>query len=427
VAGTDTFNLSTELQVMKIMVQKYGGTSVAGPERMRKVLSRVRKGVDEGFKMIVVLSAMSGETNKLLSLAKEFSTCPDPEEMDALVANGENVSIALFSILARTEGLKALSLQAWQIPILTTDAYMKARIISIDDRRLKAMLENCDVLVVAGFQGVDCHGRITTLGRGGSDTTGVALAAAVKADVCEIYTDVDGVFTTDPRLCSAARKLDRVSYDEMLELASSGSKVLQIRSVEFAKKFNVPVRVRSTFTDDPGTVVTQEDDAMMEDLVISGIAYDRNQARVTVYKVKDKPGVAASIFGAIANKRILVDMIIQNTSHDGITDMSFTVTRTDLDMTLAILEKVKAEIGAECVQHDTNVAKVSVVGVGMRNHSGVASTMFQALRDENINIKLIATSEIKITCLIDEKYVELAVRALHTAFGLDKQEPVAAC
>jgi len=410
---------------MKIMVQKYGGTSVAGLERMQKVLSRVRKGISEGYKMIVVLSAMSGETNKLLALAKEFSACPDSEEMDSLVANGENVSIALFSILAKAEGIRAKSLQGWQIPIYTTDAYMKARIISIDDARLKAMLEDNDVLVVAGFQGVDCKGRITTLGRGGSDTTGVALAAAIKADVCEIYTDVDGVFTTDPRVCSAARKLDTISYDEMLELASSGSKVLQIRSVEFAKKFNVPVRVRSTFTDDPGTLVTQED-AMMEDLVISGIAFDRDQCRVTVYKVKDKPGVAAAIFGSIAAKRILVDMIIQNTSHDGYTDMTFTVSKGDLEQTISILDGVKEDIGAESVQYDTNVAKVSVVGVGMRNHSGVASTMFQALHDENINIKLIATSEIKITCLIDEKYVELAVRALHTAFGLDKQA-VAAC
>lgn len=410
---------------MKIMVQKYGGTSVAGLERMQKVLSRVKKGIGEGYKMIVVLSAMSGETNKLLALAKEFTACPDAEEMDSLVANGENVSIALFSILAKSEGIRAKSLQAWQIPIYTTDAYMKARIISIDEAKLKAMLEENDLLVVAGFQGVDCKGRITTLGRGGSDTTGVALAAAIKADVCEIYTDVDGVFTTDPRVCSAARKLDVIAYDEMLELASSGSKVLQIRSVEFAKKFNVPVRVRSTFTDDPGTLVTQED-AMMEDLVISGIAFDRDQCRVTVYKVKDKPGVAAAIFGSIAAKRILVDMIIQNTSHDGYTDMTFTVSKGDLEQTLSILDGVKKDIGAESVQFDTNVAKVSVVGVGMRNHSGVASTMFQALHDENINIKLIATSEIKITCLIDDKYVELAVRALHTAFGLDKQA-VAAC
>ncbi|MFP5221264.1 MAG: aspartate kinase [Acidobacteriota bacterium] len=410
---------------MKIMVQKYGGTSVAGLERMQKVLSRVKKGIGEGYKMIVVLSAMSGETNKLLALAKEFTACPDAEEMDSLVANGENVSIALFSILAKSEGIRSRSLQAWQIPIYTTDSYMKARIISIDEAKLKAMLEENDLLVVAGFQGVDCKGRITTLGRGGSDTTGVALAAAIKADVCEIYTDVDGVFTTDPRVCSAARKLDVIAYDEMLELASSGSKVLQIRSVEFAKKFNVPVRVRSTFTDDPGTLVTQED-AMMEDLVISGIAFDRDQCRVTVYKVKDKPGVAAAIFGSIAAKRILVDMIIQNTSHDGYTDMTFTVSKGDLEQTLSILDGVKKDIGAESVQFDTNVAKVSVVGVGMRNHSGVASTMFQALHDENINIKLIATSEIKITCLIDDKYVELAVRALHTAFGLDKQA-VAAC
>ena len=411
---------------MRIMVQKYGGTSVAGLERMQKVLSRVKKGISEGYKMIVVLSAMSGETNKLLALAKEFSANPDPEEMDSLVANGENVSIALFSILCKAHGIKSRSLQGWQIPIHTTEAYMKARIISIDDKRLKAMLEDHDVLVVAGFQGVDCQSRVTTLGRGGSDTTGVAMAAAVKADVCEIYTDVDGVFTTDPRICSAAHKLDRISYDEMLELASSGSKVLQIRSVEFAKKYAVPVRVRSTFTDDPGTLVTQEDDAMMEDLVISGIAYDRDQCRITVYKVKDKPGVAAAIFGAIAEKRILVDMIIQNTSSEGITDMTFTVSRADLEQTLAILEGVKGQIGAESVQHDLNVAKVSVVGVGMRNHSGVASAMFKALCDENINIKLISTSEIKITCLIEDKYVELAVRALHTAFGLDKQE-AAAC
>ncbi len=404
---------------MKIMVQKYGGTSVAGLERMKKVLSRVRKGLEEGYKMVVVLSAMSGETNKLIALANEFSACPDAEEMDALVANGENVSIALFAMLAKANGIRAKSLQGWQIPIATTDAYKKARIVSIDDSRMKAMLEDVDVLVVAGFQGVDCHGRVTTLGRGGSDTTGVALAAALKADVCEIYTDVDGVFTTAPRVCSAARKLDVISYDEMLELASSGSKVLQIRSVEFAQKYNVPVRVRSTFTDDPGTLVTQED-VMMEDLLISGIAFDRDQCRITVNKVKDKPGVAASIFGSIAAKRILVDMIIQNTSSEGFTDMTFTVPRTDLEQTLGILNGIKDEIGAHDVQYDTNVAKVSVVGVGMRNHSGVASRMFEALRDENINIKLIATSEIKITCLIDEKYVELAVRALHTAFGLDK-------
>jgi len=411
---------------MKIMVQKYGGTSVAGPDRMRKVLSRVAKGIEEGYKVIVVLSAMAGETNKLLTLAKEFVDGPDPEELDALVATGEKVSIALFTMLAKSQGIKARSLSAWQIPILTTSAYMKARIVSIDDKKLKAMLEEYDLLVVAGFQGVDCNGRVTTLGRGGSDTTGVALAAAVKADVCEIYTDVDGVFTTDPRISSAARKLDRISYDEMLELASLGSKVLQIRSVEFAKKYNVPVRVRSTFTDDPGTLVTQEDRAMMEDLVISGIAYDRDQARVTVHKVPDSPGVAASIFGAIAEKRILVDMIIQNASRDGTTDMTFTVPKADLDQTLAILEGIQPKLGAKSVKFDTNVAKVSVVGVGMRNHSGVAASMFQALCKENINIKLIATSEIKITCLIDEKYVELAVRALHTAFGLDKTQ-AAAC
>ncbi len=409
---------------MKILVQKYGGTSVAGLERMKTVLARVLKGVAAEYKMVVVLSAMSGETNKLLALAKEFSQCPDPAEMDALVANGENVSVALFAMLAKAAGLKARSLQGWQIPIITNDAYMKARIDSIDAKLMRGMLEEYDVLVVAGFQGVDCKNRVTTLGRGGSDTTGVALAAALGAE-CEIFTDVDGVYTTDPNLCSRARKLDSISYDEMLELASSGAKVLQIRSVEFAKKFNVPVRVRSTFTDDPGTLVTQED-TMMEDLLVSGIAYDKDQCRVTVSKVKDKPGVAATIFGAISAKRLLVDMIIQNTGQDGMTDMTFTIHHADLEQTMAILNGIKGEIGAAEIQTDSHVAKVSVVGVGMRNHSGVASKMFTALCDENINIKLIATSEIKITCLIDEKYIELAVRSLHTAFGLDKPA-VGAC
>ncbi|GAB6035511.1 aspartate kinase [Fundidesulfovibrio butyratiphilus] len=412
---------------MKIMVQKYGGTSVAGLDRMKRVLERVRSGLNDGYKMVVVLSAMSGETNKLLALAKEFSTTPDPAEMDALVVNGENISVALFSLLANAQGIKARSLQGWQIPIRTDGSFMKARIDDIASDKLKALLEEYDVLVVAGFQGVTCEGRLTTLGRGGSDTTGVALAAALQADVCEIFTDVDGVFTTDPNICSKARKLSIISYDEMIELASSGAKVLQIRSVEFAKKFNVPVRVRSTFTDDPGTLVTQEDAYMMEDLMVSGIAYDKDQCRVTVSKVKDKPGVAASIFGSLAARRILVDMIVQNTSQEGFTDMTFTVSRSDLEQALAILHPVCDEIGAESVQYDTNVAKVSVVGVGMRNHSGVASTMFSVLCEENINIKLISTSEIKITCLIDEKYIELAIRALHTAFGLDKPSEKQAC
>jgi len=412
---------------MKIMVQKYGGTSVAGLDRMKRVLERVRSGLEDGYKVVVVLSAMSGETNKLLALAKEFSAAPDPAEMDALVVNGENISVALFSLLANAQGVKARSLQGWQIPILTDGSFMKARIDEIASDKLKALLEEYDVLVVAGFQGVTCEGRLTTLGRGGSDTTGVALAAALGADVCEIFTDVDGVFTTDPNICSKARKLSLISYDEMIELASSGAKVLQIRSVEFAKKYNVPVRVRSTFTDDPGTLVTQEDAYMMEDLMVSGIAYDKDQCRVTVSKVKDKPGVAASIFGSLAARRILVDMIVQNTSQEGFTDMTFTVSRADLEQTLAILHTVCDEIGAASVQYDTNVAKVSVVGVGMRNHSGVASAMFSALCEENINIKLISTSEIKITCLIDEKYIELAIRALHTAFGLDKSPEEKTC
>jgi aspartate kinase len=406
---------------MNIVVQKYGGTSVAGVERMSTVLARVRKGLDAGQKMVVVLSAMSGETNRLLSLAKQFSPCPDPAEMDVLLCTGEQTSVALFTMLAKQAGIKAASILAHQIPILTNSHHTKARIDSIDTAKLKAMLEEYDLLVVAGFQGVDCNGRLTTLGRGGSDTTGVALAAALAADVCEIYTDVDGVFTTDPNVCSMARKLEVISYDEMLELASMGAKVLQIRSMEFAKKFNVPVRVRSTFSDDPGTLVTQESH-MMEDLLVSGIAYDKDQCRITISKVKDRPGVAAAIFASIAAKRILVDMIVQNTSQEGLTDMTFTVHRADLDQTMKLLEQVKEEIGSVDIHHDSQVAKVSVVGVGMRNHSGVATKMFETMRDENINIKLIATSEIKITCLIDEKYIELAVRSLHHAFGLDKPE-----
>ncbi|EHJ46608.1 aspartate kinase [Solidesulfovibrio carbinoliphilus subsp. oakridgensis] len=410
---------------MRILVQKYGGTSVMGLERMRLVLARVQKAHVEGYKLVVALSAMSGVTNRLLAQAREFSANPDPAELDVLVTTGEQASVALFSMLAKDAGLRARSLLGFQIPITTNSNFSRARIMDIDTVRVKAMLEDHDVLVVAGFQGVDCNGRLTTLGRGGSDTTGVALAAALEAEVCEIYTDVNGVYTTDPNLCSNARKLDRISYDEMLELSSQGAKVLQIRSVELAKKFNVPVRVRSTFTDDPGTLVTLED-TEMEDVLVSGIAYDKDQCRITVRNVMDRPGVAASIFAPIAEAGILVDMIIQNTGRDGRTDMTFTISRANLDKTLAILEHLRPVIGCEDIQHDIHVCKVSVIGVGMRSHSGVASTMFTLLKKENINILMIATSEIKITCLIEEKYVELAVRTLHDAFGLS-EGPAKAC
>ncbi len=410
---------------MRILVQKYGGTSVKGLERMRLVLSRVRKAHADGYKLVVALSAMSGETNRLLTLAREFSHSPDPAELDTLVTTGEQVSVALFTMLAKDAGLRARSLLGFQIPITTNSNFTRARIMDIDAARIKAMLADYDVLVVAGFQGVDCDGRLTTLGRGGSDTTGVALAAALGAELCEIYTDVNGVYTTDPNLCSSARKMERISYDEMLELSSQGAKVLQIRSVEFAKKYNVPVRVRSTFTDDPGTLVTQED-TEMEDVLVSGIAYDKDQCRVTVRNVMDRPGVAASIFSPIAEAGILVDMIIQNSGREGRTDMTFTIPRANLDKTLAILEELKPVIGTEEIQHDTNTCKVSVIGVGMRSHSGVASKMFSVLQKENINILMIATSEIKITCLIEEKYLELAVRSLHDAFELSKG-PTRAC
>ncbi|MGE4536692.1 MAG: aspartate kinase [Desulfovibrio sp.] len=410
---------------MRIIVQKYGGTSVKGLERMRLVLARIQKAHALGYKLVVALSAMSGETNKLLAQAREFSADPDPAELDVLVTTGEQASVALFTMLAKDAGLRVRSLLGHQIPITTNSNFTRARIMEIDAPHLRSLLEDYDVLVVAGFQGVDCHGRVTTLGRGGSDTTGVALAAALEADVCEIYTDVNGVYTTDPNLCSAARKLERISYDEMLEFSSQGAKVLQIRSVELAKKFNVPVRVRSTFTDDPGTLVTSED-TEMEDVLVSGIAYDKDQCRITVRNVKDTPGVAAAIFAPIAEAGILVDMIIQNTGRDGHTDMTFTISRANLDKTLSILDHLRPEISADEIQHDIHVCKVSVIGVGMRSHSGVASTMFTLLKKENINILMIATSEIKITCLIEEKYLELAVRTLHDAFGLG-EGPAVAC
>lgn len=405
---------------MRILVQKFGGTSVADLTCMRQVQSKVEKAMAEGYKVVCVLSAMSGETNRLLTMAREWSLRPDPSEQDVLIATGEQVSVALFSMLLKDAGWNARSILGFQMPMRTDNDYGKARIMDIDAEQLKKQLETHDVLVAAGFQGCDDCQRITTLGRGGSDTSAVALAAALNAERCEIYTDVEGVYTTDPNLCSRARKLNRIAYDEMLEMASMGAKVLQIRSVEFAKKYNVPVLVRSTFSDNSGTLVTKEDPSM-EQVKVSGIAYDKDQARVTLREVPDRPGVAAAIFVPLADAGILVDMIIQNVSLQGRTDMTFTVSRSDLDRTLELLQKVAEDIGATEVLHDLGVCKVSVIGVGMRNHSGVAGTTFRALTAESINIMMISTSEIKISCVIEEKYLELAVRTLHDAFDLGQE------
>lgn len=402
---------------MRILVQKFGGTSVADIERLKMVRGKVTVALDKGYKVLVVLSARSGKTNKLLELASRWSSNPDLAEVDSLLSTGEQASVALFSMLLKDSGIQARSLLGWQVPIVTDTAFGRARILSIDSKNILNHFEDNDVLVVAGFQGVTEDGRISTLGRGGSDTSAVALAAALDSCECEIYTDVDGVYTTDPNLCSIARKLDRITYDEMLEMASMGAKVLQIRSVEFAKKYKVPVHVRSTFTDNPGTLVTQED-AMMEAVLVSGIAYDKDQARVTLRGIPDHPGVSAAIFGPLAENGIMVDMIIQSASREGITDMTFTVPRKDIPAVLPLMEAKIAEIGGEGMEHSTNVAKVSVIGVGMRNHTGVASKAFKALHDENINILMISTSEIKISCLIEEKYTELAVRTLHDTFEL---------
>lgn len=403
---------------MKILVQKFGGTSVATLESMKMVRGKVMDGLARGNKVIAVLSARAGETNRLLALADEWSPAPDRAECDVLVSTGEQVSVSLFTMLLKDAGVSARSLLGWQIPVTTDDDFGRARIIAINSEQLRELFQHYDVLVVAGFQGCTPDGRITTLGRGGSDTSAVALAAALDSADCEIYTDVDGVYTTDPNICSTARKMERVAYDEMLEMASMGAKVLHIRSVEFAKKYKVPVHVRSTFSDDPGTLVTQEDPSM-EAVLVSGIAYDKDQARVTLRDVPDVPGMAAAVFGPLSERGVLVDMIVQNTSQDGHTDMTFTITRKDLPQTLEIMDEVARKIGASEVLHDVSVAKVSAIGVGMRNHSGVAARAFAALTEEGINILMISTSEIKITILIQEKYVELAVRILHDTFGLD--------
>ena len=405
---------------MRILVQKFGGTSVADIERLKMVRGKVTAALDQGYKVVVVLSAKSGKTNKLLDLSSRWAAKPDLAEVDSLLSTGEQASVALFSMLLKDSGIRARSFLGWQIPIVTDDAFGSARILSIDADNIRKAFESYDVVIVAGFQGTTEDGRITTLGRGGSDTSAVALAAALDSCECEIFTDVDGVYTTDPNVCSSARKLDRVTYEEMLEMASMGAKVLQIRSVEFAKKYKVPVHVRSTFTDNPGTLVAQED-SMMEAVLVSGIAYDKDQARVTLCGLPDRPGVSASVFSPLAENGIMVDMIIQTASREGVTDMTFTVSRKDLEKALALMEAKVAEIGGTGVESAPRVAKVSVIGVGMRNHTGVASKAFAALQRENINILMISTSEIKISCLIDEKYTELAVRPLHDAFEL--QDP----
>jgi len=406
---------------MSLIVQKYGGTSVGSPEKIKDVAERVLGYSRQGHKMIVVLSAMSGETDRLLSLANTMQEQPDTREMDVLLSTGEQVSISLFAMAIKAAGADAISFLGDQVQILTDSMHSKARIKSIDQEKIKTHLDQGKIVVVAGFQGVDEKGNITTLGRGGSDTTAVALAASLNADKCEIFTDVEGVFTTDPNICSAARKIDRISYDEMLEMASLGAKVLDIRAVGFAKRYKVPLHVRSTFVDTEGTWVVEEDKAM-ESMLVSGVTYSKNEARLTISKVPDKPGIASKIFLPISDAGINVDMIIQNTRAGELTDMTFTVPRTDYTKAMEILRSVADEIGAPEVSGAENIAKISIVGVGMRNHSGIATTMFHVLAKEGVNIMMISTSEIKVSCVIEEKYTELAIRALHDAFELDKKE-----
>ncbi len=406
---------------MALIVQKYGGTSVGSTERIKNVARRVAGWKNKGHDLVVVVSAMAGETNRLISLAKEVQAHPEPRELDVMVSTGEQVTIALLSMALVELGLKARSYTGAQVKILTDSAHTKARILSIDEQRIRSDLAEGCVVVVAGFQGVDDAGNITTLGRGGSDTTGVALAAALKADECQIYTDVDGVYTTDPRIVPEARRMTKITFEEMLEMASLGSKVLQIRSVEFAGKYNVQLRVLSSFEEESeGTLITFEDNRMMEHAVISGIAFNRDEAKITVLGVPDKPGIAYQILGPIGDANVDVDMIVQNVGHDGLTDFSFTVHRNDYQKTLKILEPAVKHIQARGIVSGDKIAKVSAVGVGMRSHAGIASTMFRTLAEEGINIEMISTSEIKISVVIDEKYMELAVRALHKAFGLDQ-------
>ncbi|MFP4037930.1 MAG: aspartate kinase [Desulfobacteraceae bacterium] len=409
---------------MGLVVQKFGGTSVASPEKIKKVAERVLECHREGNQMVVVLSAMAGQTDGLIELAHQISEEPDPRELDVLMATGEQVTVALFAMAVKAMGYEACSLLAFQAAIHTDKFYGRARIHDIDTRRIQDELAKNRIVAVAGFQGMDEGGNITTLGRGGSDTTAVALAAALNADVCEIFTDVAGIYTTDPGICPRAKKLEAISYEEMLEMASLGAKVLEIRSVEFAKKFAVPIHVRSTFSKEKGTMVVAETKDM-EKVLVSGVAYNKNEARVTIRKVPDRPGVAARIFHPVFEQGIVVDMIVQNTSEDGITDLTFTVPKVDFMKTLKLVGRVAEEIGAERVMGDEDIAKVSVIGVGMRTHAGVALKMFETLAAENINVMMISTSEIKVSCIIEEKYTELAVRVLHKVFGLEDEEPQA--
>lgn len=406
---------------MTIIVQKYGGTSVGSIEKIKNVAGKVIERYEEGCSMVVVLSAMSGQTDGLINLAYDITEEPDTRELDVLMSTGEQVSIALFCIALKSLGYDARSLLGFQVGIQTDDIYGKARIQEIKTERIIKELDNKRIVAVAGFQGIDADDNITTLGRGGSDTTAVALAAALKADVCEIYTDVDGVYTTDPNVCPKAKKMDFISYEEMLEMASLGAKVMEIRSVEFAKKFNVPIHVRSTFSNERGTMVVAETKDM-EKVLVSGVAFNKNEARITVIKVPDKPGIASRIFKPLVKESIVVDMIVQNTSAEGFTDLTFTVMKPDFYRSMKLLSGVAKEIGAERVLGDENIAKVSIVGVGMRAHAGVAQMMFETLSRENINIMMISTSEIKVSCVIEEKYTELAVRVLHETFGLDNEQ-----
>lgn len=404
---------------MALIVQKYGGTSVADIDRIRNVANRVIKTHDQGNDVVVILSAMAGITDSLIDLAQQITHYPEKRELDVLLATGEQTTAALLAMTLNAMNYPAQSLLGYQAEVVTDCTFGNARIMDIGASRIKDLLASRCIVVVAGFQGCDINGNITTLGRGGSDTSAVAIAAAIKADICEIFTDVNGVYTTDPNICSTAKKIDRISYEEMLEMASLGAKVLQIRSVEFAKKYNVPVHVRSSFSEEEGTMVVNEDKSM-ERLVVSSVTVNKKEARITLIKVPDQPGIAAKIFSPISHAGIIVDMIIQNRHSGKFNDLTFTVPKVDFEQAMDLSRRIAAEIGAVDVLGDTNIAKVSVIGVGMKNHSGVASRMFGALASENINILMISTSEIRISCVIEEKYAELAVRALHTEFGLDK-------
>ena len=420
---------------MALIVQKYGGTSMGSIDRIKNVAKRVKRWHDNGHQVVVVVSAMSGETNRLIDLARQISTQPDPREYDQMVSTGEQVSISLLAMAIKELGIGARSLTGRQVAIKTDNAHNKARIESIDDKNIREQLEAGNVVIVAGFQGIDDEGNATTLGRGGSDTTGVAIAAALGADECQIYTDVDGVYTTDPRVTSKAKKLEKITFEEMLEMASLGSKILQIRSVEFAGKYGVSLRVLSSFDentdgsfdqefqDNVGTLITIDEGDSMEQAIISGIAFNRDEAKILVRGVPDHPGIASAILSPIGRANIEIDMIVQNLSDNGTTDFTFTVNRTDLDKTLKVLnEEVKDEIGAKEILGNSEVVKVSLVGVGMRSHAGVASLMFQTLAENNINIQMISTSEIKVSVLIQDQHLEKAVKSLHTAFGLDRED-----